>query len=373
MQLDARGGHLSPLPHPEIQQGIRPPELLESGEEYIGRLIQEAQETRAFKKHHPLENSEILLEYYDFEPQTTLVESLIQAAQEGVRVHVTYDHMPLFRRHWRREMEQVYDYLRAGGVIVEESYRQDMRRHERNHRKIGVFVRGEAYTALSGGLNITDRNIHSYRDFGFVYHGETAKGMYDVAAANVRREMIPWQRKEIVEGDRTIGQLLLDDANLDAAISLIFLQTDQPLIVTSPGLGPEILDALLMAAKNGRKNLYVIFPSNPLFSLSEIPFYKGIHDRRLQKKLDELEEAGVHIFYYQNMSDQYEGHIHAKAIAIAGVAGLSSTHNFSTRFDWGQNLEIGFCSTDQAFVSQEFAWLFHLLQQSTPRTRGTVN
>lgn len=308
-------------------------------------------------------HARILLEYYDFDSIPEIEGALRLARLSGADIHITRDHLPSAIRHEKRiAAQQMFERLQAIGVDVDASKRyKDMLPVIRNHRKIAVFERDDELLAMSGGINLTEKNFNLH-DYGFVYTGEVAQILREVAIANGDREKLAWKQKQF--GNPFEGAVLLNDENIDVAVSTI-QSTVGAITITSPFLGRRIKEALKEAAfpKPGkeRRSVSVILSQYPLFSFDYLaPKYvrmklRGKSNEEIQREMvkdqaEELTGSGIQVYIYPGTS-------HAKGMVIGHEFALSTTHNFSRRLDAGLNLEVGICSINPQFVFLLSDWM----------------
>lgn len=323
-------------------------EILENGEEFFPRLLQDLKQAR----------KSIHIEYYIFENSDIgreIEEVLIAKAKEGIEVRFIYDDFGC-----RDIRKNIARNLRANGV---EAYAFNEiillafanRLNYRNHRKIVVI---DGLIGYTGGINISDRydnrkkdlNEFFWRDTHLRLEGPGAYGLQYVFLADwnfCSKQSIAFDEKYFPKVARDVAgnvpvQVISSGPDSDVP-SILYsvlkaIQTAQSeVLITTPYYIPDesLQLAIKMAVLSGKK-VKIILP--------------GITDSHIVKLasesyFQELLEYGVEIYLYK------KGFIHAKTfVTDSGVSSIGTCNLDHRSFDL--NFEVNVITYDEAFANK---------------------
>ena len=256
-------------------------------------------------------------------------ELLIRKAREGVRVRLIYDSVGCWKlgKGYVQDLKdngcEVYPFFPVTFPVLSREL------NYRNHRKI-VIVDG--HTGFLGGHNVGDeylgkKHLGFWRDTHIMMEGESVYSLQDiflndwafVSGKDVKPEgMFP----KLSNYGETMTQVISSgpDSNwmtiLQAYFTMISSAEDR-IWITSPYLVPEesLKMGLITAALSGI-DVRIIIPSKPDHFFV---FWST------QDNIEELLEAGVKVYEYQN------GFIHSKVLLMDGVAASVGTANLDIR------------------------------------------
>jgi cardiolipin synthase A/B len=298
-------------------------------------------------KHH------IHLEYYIIDNDQTgnrLKEILIRKRGQGVEVRVIIDDVG----SWGLGKSYI-DSLKNAGIeiysFMEVRFpRLTGRVNYRNHRKI-VIVDGEI--GFTGGINMADRYIKGlekigpWRDTHLRLEGDAVTCMQVVFAADwffVKGENL-WGDEYFHPFSETMGvpvQISASGPDSDwdgigqAIFSAIANAQKEVFIVTPYLMPPPAITTALKTAALGGIDVRIIIPEK---SDAHIPKWCSF------SYVEELLEAGVRIFFYQN------GFIHSKLVMVDGVFSTVGTANLDFR-SLETNFEVNAFIYDEHFTRQ---------------------
>jgi cardiolipin synthase A/B len=303
--------------------------ILNNAEKTFKAIFAELEKAR----HH------IHLEYYiieDDEIGNRLKEILIRKSLQGVEVRVIVDDVG----SWGLGKKFMKE-LRNAGVDIQPFMevrfpRLTSRVNYRNHRKIAII---DGTVGFTGGINFADRylkglkKIGPWRDTHLQIEGDAVACLQIIFAADwyfIKHENLkgPGYYKTLSDGEGTAVQISAcgPDSNWDSIEQAFFCAISgarKEVIIVTPYLmpPPSILTALKTSALSG-VNVQILMPE---FSDAVIPKWCSF------SFVEELLEAGVHIFFYQ------KGFIHSKLIIVDRIFSSIGTTNFDFR-----SLEINF-------------------------------
>ncbi|MBO3698451.1 cardiolipin synthase [Roseivirga sp. E12] len=276
----------------------------------------------------------IHLEYYIFEDDAIgaeLAEALIQKAQEGVEVRMLVDgvgSLALKKSFFKR--------LKASGIQLVEfmpvlfpSFTSKI--NYRDHRKI-LIVDGKI--GFTGGINVSDRYINNgshpeyWRDTHLMIEGEAVKTLQFLFFLNwqfVIQHELENQQKYFPEFSNSGGHCVQINASgpdwelasiMDSFLIAITSARSVVRIATPYFIPTEsILDAITTVSKSDvRVELMIPYESDSwIVQAASLSF------------IEELLEAGIHIYYYQ------KGFLHSKVIMIDKTFASVGTANMDYR------------------------------------------
>ncbi len=296
--------------------------------------------------------SYILMQYYivhDDEIGNTIKQSLIEKAQQGVRVYFIYDEIGSHTLP-----DEYLEQLDEAGVQVTAFYstKGDIRNrfqvNFRNHRKI-VVVDGR--TALIGGLNVGDEYLGKCAKIG--HWRDTHLQIQGPAVTHVQWSFLKdwywaiddlpdlfWEVEKDADQDATVLILPTGPADSLPICTLFFANAchlaKQRLWIASPYFVPDevMVAALQMAALRG-VDVRILMPDKAdhrLVQLASFSYY------------DEMLSVGVQLYRYQ------AGFMHQKVILIDDVMAGVGTVNLDNR-SFKLNFEITAFVIDPVFVT----------------------
>ena len=294
----------------------------------------------------------ILFQSYIFRGDTTgreFADKLITKAKSGVKVYVTYDQIGSLGIDG-----DFIEYLRDGGVEVAafSTNLHDGRKFQlnfRNHRKILVI---DGKIGFAGGLNIGDEYLDKHekltpwRDTHMRVGGPAAMLLqlpfaedWYWATGFVLKDL-DWKAVEGEEGgDATVLCMPTGPADPRETCGLFFLaainSAEKRLWIATPYFVPDqqILSALKLAELRG-VDVRLIVPDLNDSKLVDYSSYSY---------LDEVREAGVRSFRYQN------GFIHEKVMLIDDDLSCVGSANMDNR-SFRLNFEILLVTKDRTFA-----------------------
>ena len=298
-------------------------------------------------KHH------IHLEYYIIENDqigNQLREILIRKRKEGVEVRIIVDDVG----SWGLGREYTGELRKAGVEIysfMEVRFpRLTGRVNYRNHRKL-VIVDGQ--TGFTGGINVADRYIRGlpgigpWRDTHLQVEGDAVVCMQVVFAADwyfVKGENLwgkeyfhPFTEEPGIPVQISASGPDSDWDSIGQAIFMAIASAQQEVFIVTPYLmPPPHITAALKTAALGGIDVRIIIPEK---SDALIPRWCSF------SYVEELLEAGVRIFFYQ------QGFIHSKIVMIDGVFSSVGTANLDFR-SLETNFEVNAFIYDERFTRQ---------------------
>lgn len=298
-------------------------------------------------KHH------IHLEYYIIENDNIgnqLKEILIRKRKEGVEVRIIVDDVG----SWGLGRDYIGELRRAGVEIcsfMEVRFpRLTGRVNYRNHRKL-VIVDG--HIGFTGGINVADRYIHGlpgigpWRDTHLQVEGDAVVCMQVVFAADwyfVKGENLwgkeyfhPFSEESGIPVQISASGPDSDWDSIGQAIFMAIAGAQQEVFIVTPYLmPPPHITAALKTAALGGVDVRIIIPEK---SDARIPRWCSF------SYVEELLEAGVRIFFYQ------QGFIHSKIVMIDGVFSTVGTANLDFR-SLETNFEVNAFVYDERFSRQ---------------------
>jgi cardiolipin synthase A/B len=297
-------------------------------------------------RHH------IHLEYYIIEDDkigNQLKELLIKKSNEGVEIRIIIDDVgswglgKRFLNELRQNGIEIYSFMevRFPRLTSQVNYR--------NHRKIAVI---DGKTGFTGGINFADRYLKGVKDIGpwrdthLQIEGDAVTSLQVVFAAdwffviheNLSGKKYFPQLKETHEIPVQISASGPDsdwDSIGQAFFSAIAIAKSK-IYIASPYLMPtlEIIYALKIAALSN-VDVRILMPEK---SDSVIPHWSSF------SYIEELLEAGVRVFFYQN------GFIHSKYIIVDEVFSTVGTTNLDFR-SLETNFEVNAFIYDEGFTT----------------------
>lgn len=297
----------------------------------------------------------IHLEYYALESGrigNTLADLLIQKVQEGVIVRVLYDDVGswsarnAFWKRLRRAGVQVYPFMKV--VLPYLSSRINYR----NHRKIAI-IDGEI--GYMGGMNIADRYYYgnemgAWRDTHFRLMGGAVAELQTVFLIDWflitrrvvhLRDYFPKRPLSATLNPIPIqffaGSPLGTFRSIEQAINYLILRASHRICIETPYFLPTqtLNEALVMAALGGVE-VNLLIPRRGDMTASHLATLSY---------LDELLEAGVHIFFYK------VGFLHSKFLTIDGKVALVGSSNMDFR-SFEHNFECACVIYEEAMTQQ---------------------
>jgi cardiolipin synthase A/B len=295
----------------------------------------------------------IHLEYYILENDkigNRLKELLIKKSKEGVEVRIIFDDVG----SWNLGKKYISE-LRKNGIeiysFMEVRFpRLTSRVNYRNHRKI-VVVDGKI--GFTGGINFADRylkgveEIGLWRDTHLQIKGDAVNCLQVVFAADwffVIHENLTGRKyfPQLNESPGTPVQISASgpDSDWDSIGQAFFTaisSAKSKIYIVTPYLMPplEIIYALKTAALSN-VDVRILMPEK---SDSVIPHWSSF------SYIEELLEAGVRVFFYQN------GFIHGKYIIVDKVFSTVGTTNLDFR-SLETNFEVNAFIYDEAFTAE---------------------
>jgi cardiolipin synthase A/B len=295
----------------------------------------------------------IHLEYYiieDDEVGNQLKEILIRKSKQGVDIRIIIDDVG----SWGLTKQYLRE-LRKAGIDVQSFMevrfpRLTPRVNYRNHRKIAI-IDGEI--GFTGGINFADRYIKGlekigpWRDTHLQIEGDAVACLQVIFAADwyfVKKENLTGSGyfKPLSEHEGTSVQISAsgpdsDWESIEQAFFAAITSARKDVFIVTPYLmpPPSIVTALKIAALSG-VNVQILIPE---FSDSRIPKWCSF------SFVEELLEAGVHIFFYQ------KGFIHSKLLMVDGVFSSIGTTNLDFR-SLETNFEVNTFIYDAPFTRQ---------------------
>jgi cardiolipin synthase len=317
-------------------------EILNGGEKTFDSIFEAIQ----FAHHH------IHLEYYIFADDNIgnrLKDLLIEKSEQGVEVRIIIDDVGSWGLNKR-----FFSNLKAGGVEIYSFMdvrfpRLTSRVNFRNHRKIAII---DGKIGFTGGINIADRYIEGvpklghWRDTHLRIEGDAVASLQVVFAAD-------WY---FVTNDNLKGKKYFPPFTEKKGISM-------QIVAGGPDYDWEnISQAFFSAISNARKKIYIVtpylMPPPPLLMALKTAALSQVDVRILIPEksdvitprwstfsyVEELLEAGVKIYFYQN------GFIHSKIMIVDDTFSTIGTTNFDFR-SFETNFEVN------AFVyNKEFTY-----------------
>jgi cardiolipin synthase A/B len=296
-------------------------------------------------KHH------IHLEYYIIDNDLTgnrLKDILIRKRRQGVEVRVIIDDVgswglgKKYIESLKQEGIEIFSFMEVRFP------RLTGRVNYRNHRKI-VIVDG--ITGFTGGINMADRYINGvekigpWRDTHLQIEGDAVACLQVVFAADwffIKGENL-WGNEyfhPFTEEPGSPVQISASgpDSDWDSIGQAIFMSIAsarrEVYIVTPYLMPPPAITTALKTAALGGIDVRIIIPEK---SDSHIPRWCSF------SYVEELLEAGVRIFFYQN------GFIHSKIVLVDGVFSSVGTANLDFR-SLETNFEVNAFVYDEQFT-----------------------
>lgn len=298
---------------------------------------------------------------------------LIDKAQKGVTVRVIFDGIgsrSLGKNYLRK--------MRAAGIRIEPFLPVRVpffhnRINYRNHRKILII---DGTVSFVGGINIGDEylgrdpNIGYWRDTHLRIAGDTIHYLQNIFIQDwffVTKEQLPTgSPPSVTSGSQPPGNKPVQiaasgpDTHWESIMQVYYyaIATAQKSIyLTSPYFVPNesILTALKTAALSG-VDIKVLLPANPDY---RIVFYAAM------SYLEELMEAGIEIYFYQN------GFMHAKILIIDGLVSSVGSANMDRR-SFSLNFEVNALIYDKEIARRLEADFINDLKFSERLTMETL-
>ncbi len=320
-------------------------QLLVNGEEKFPELLKSLKKA----KHH------IHIEYYIFEEDeigTTIINTLIEKAKEGVQVRFVYDDFgsPSIKKRLERKMQaagiEVYPFSK---VIF---YLLANRINYRNHRKIVVI---DGSVGFVGGINVSDKYI------------------------NNGKNKLYWRDTHMrIEGPGVyyLQYIFITDWNFCCPKKLkpepeFFSPCDEVkdgALVQIAGSGPDseepsIMFSILQAINLAQKEILIttpyFIPGDSVENALRIAALSGVHVQLLvpgkcdskivnaasKAHYEDLLNAGVEIFVYE------KGFVHAKTLVTDGKLSMVGTANMDHR-SFELNFEVNAIIYDESFAKK---------------------
>jgi len=332
--------------------------LLINGEEKFPNLL----DAIGKAKNH------IHLEYYIYEYDvtgTSLIDALIQKAEEGVAVKFIYDDFgsPGIKKNTEKRM-------RAAGIQIFPFHKVHFyllanRINYRNHRKIVVI---DGCIGYVGGMNVSDRYVNGddpkklfWRDTHLRLDGPAVYYLQYLFMGDWKfccdQSLEPMDRYfPAVKSSQKDNFVQISASGPDSAqpsvlysiLQSIYLAKEEILITTPYFIpGDSIIDALSIAALSGLK-VKLLVP--------------GVCDSKIvnaasRSNYRELLEAGVEIFLYK------KGFVHAKTLVTDGKLFIVGTANMDYR-SFDLNFEVNAIVYDAEMACKMRDIFFEDLQQS---------
>jgi cardiolipin synthase A/B len=302
-----------------------------------------------------IENAEhhIHLEYYIIDDDNIgnrLKSLLIEKSRQGVEVRIIVDDVGSwglkhkFLNRLRQNGIEIYSFMEVRFP------RLTSRVNYRNHRKI-VVVDGKI--GFTGGINFADRYLKGVKDIGpwrdthLQIEGDAVNCLQVVFAADwyfVVHENLTGKKyfPQLMETPETPVQISASgpDSDWDSIGQAFFTaisSAKSKIYIASPYLMPpvEIIYALKTAALSN-VDVRILMPEK---SDSVIPHWSSF------SYIEELVEAGVRVFFYQN------GFIHSKYIIVDEVFSTVGTTNFDFR-SLETNFEVNAFIYEEKFTAE---------------------
>jgi cardiolipin synthase len=295
---------------------------------------------------------QIHMEYYILENDkigNRLKELLIRKSKEGVEVRIIIDDVGSwglgnkFINSLRQNDIEIYSFMevRFPRLTSQVNYR--------NHRKIVVI---DGKIGFTGGINFADRYLNGVKDIGpwrdthLQIEGDAVNCLQVVFAADwffVIHENLTGRKyfPQLRETPETPVQISASgpDSDWDSIGQAFFTAiagAKRKVYIASPYLMPplEIIYALKTAALSN-VDVRILMPEK---SDSIIPHWSSF------SYIEELLEAGVRVFFYQN------GFIHSKYIIVDAVFSTVGTTNLDFR-SLETNFEVNAFIYDEGFTA----------------------
>ena len=298
-------------------------------------------------KHH------IHLEYYILEDDkigNRLKELLIKKSNEGVEVRIIVDDVGSWGlgKKYIKSLQQngieIYSFMEVRFP------RLTSRVNYRNHRKIVVI---DGKTGFTGGINFADRylkgvkGVGPWRDTHLQIEGDAVNSLQVVFAADwffVVHENLTGKKyfPPLSETPEIPVQISASgpDSDWDSIGQAFFTAisgSKSKVYITTPYLMPplEIIYALKTAALSN-VDVRILMPEK---SDAVIPHWSSF------SYIEELLEAGVRVFFYQN------GFVHSKYIIVDEVFSTVGTSNLDFR-SLETNFEVNAFIYDEGFTTE---------------------
>jgi cardiolipin synthase len=298
-------------------------------------------------KHH------IHLEYYILEDDkigNRLKELLIKKSNEGVEVRIIVDDVGSWGlgKKYIKSLQQngieIYSFMEVRFP------RLTSRVNYRNHRKIVVI---DGKTGFTGGINFADRylkgvkGVGPWRDTHLQIEGDAVNSLQVVFAADwffVVHENLTGKKYFPPLGETPEIPVQISasgpDSDWDSIGQAFFTAisgSKSKVYITTPYLMPplEIIYALKTAALSN-VDVRILMPEK---SDAVIPHWSSF------SYIEELLEAGVRVFFYQN------GFVHSKYIIVDEVFSTVGTSNLDFR-SLETNFEVNAFIYDEGFTTE---------------------
>jgi len=298
-------------------------------------------------KHH------VHLEYYIFSEDkigNQLKELLIEKSEQGVEVRIIVDDVG----SWGLS-QRFFSKLRASGIEIYSFMdvrfpRLTSRVNFRNHRKI-IIIDGNI--GFTGGINIADRYIEGipkighWRDTHLKIEGDAVASLQVIFAADWffvttnnlkgKNYFPPFSEKKGIPVQIAAGGPDYDWENISQAFFSAILSARKKVYIVTPYLmPPPLLLTALKTAALSQVDVRIIVPEK---SDAITPRWSTF------SYVEELLEAGVKIYFYQN------GFIHSKLMIVDDTFSTIGTTNFDFR-SFETNFEVNSFIYDKNFTAE---------------------
>ena len=278
-------------------------------------------------KHH------IHLEYYIFANDrigSQLMQLLVKKRKEGVEVRIIVDDVGSWSLN-----KKLFQQIQGKGIEIQAFMevrfpRLTSRFNHRNHRKITII---DGKTGFIGGLNIADRYLEGdsklghWRDTHLKIEGDAAASLQVIFAADwyfVSKKNLQGKNyfPSFTESEGTPVQICAGGPDYDwesiaqAFFSAITNARKRVFLVTPYLMPPPTLLEALKTAALSNVDVRIIIPEKSDARISKWCSFSYV---------EELLDAGVRIFFYQN------GFIHSKYMLVDNGFSTIGTSNFDFR------------------------------------------
>ena len=318
-------------------------EILNNGEKTFETIFEAIKNA----KHH------VHLEYYIFSNDkigNRLKDLLIEKCKQGIEVRIIVDDVGSWGLRKR-----FYSSLRKNGIEIYSFMsvrfpRLTSRVNFRNHRKIAIV---DGKIGFIGGINIADRYIEGlpalgkWRDTHLKIEGDAVGTLqvifsadwYFVSGKNLTGNFFfpRFSEAKGVSVQVVAGGPDYDWENISQAYFAAISNARKRVLIVTPYLmpPPELLTALKTVALS-QVDVRIIIPEK---SDAVIPKWSSF------SYVEELLEAGIRIFFYQN------GFVHSKIMIVDDVFSTIGTTNFDFR-SFETNFEVNAFIYNKKFTSE---------------------
>lgn len=276
----------------------------------------------------------------------TIVDLLIQKAQEGVRVRLLLDWIGSIFFH-RKTIER----LKKGGVQFSYSNRTVRAINKRNHRKITVIDDTIGYL---GGFNIGKEYVSQiatygyWRDFHLRLEGDgaltlKAQFLYDWYKATKKQDTYDIKYPNLKKGNLHFTLIGTNGSHVENVYLTLFEQAKSEIMIATPYFIPtnRLLGALLHACKRGIRVILIVPYRNdhPLVGEAANFYFRP------------LLKSGATIYRF------IPGFFHTKATVIDRTLCDVGTSNFDLR-SFFLNEEMN-CIIEDASFTQQVVYALH--------------